>query len=234
MEFFREPKSSMSRARKRGAPRWKRRKQARPEELLNAARELFVERGFAATRLEDIAAKAGVSKATLYLYFANKEKLLEAVVQHGMPSAIADAEEHVERFGGDSGQLLRAVVQRLLTTLGDTLPSGVAKLILAESGNFPELARSYFAEVRKIYDLLARILERGVRRGEFREVDVDLTVRTLMGPLVLMPLLRHSLDPTERAPSTSRRSVGSARDIDSGITLLLEGLQIRGGLERKR
>ncbi|RIK89923.1 MAG: TetR family transcriptional regulator, partial [Burkholderiales bacterium] len=65
----------------RAERRWARRKDARPGELLDAALDLFVDRGFAATRLEDVARRAGVSKGTLYLYYANKEELLKAVVR---------------------------------------------------------------------------------------------------------------------------------------------------------
>ena len=62
-------------------PRWERRKEARPAELLAAALELFVEKGYAGTRLDDVAQRAGVSKGTLYLYFENKEDLFKAVVR---------------------------------------------------------------------------------------------------------------------------------------------------------
>ena len=70
----------------------KRRKEARPSELLEAALELFVEKGFAATRLEDVASRAGVSKGTLYLYFENKDALFKAVVQEGIIPVIAENE----------------------------------------------------------------------------------------------------------------------------------------------
>ncbi|MFA5915908.1 MAG: helix-turn-helix domain-containing protein, partial [Burkholderiales bacterium] len=69
---------------KKPQPRWARRKDARPEEIIAAALELFVERGYAATRLDDVAARAGVSKGTLYLYFENKEDLFKAVVRGNM------------------------------------------------------------------------------------------------------------------------------------------------------
>src|SRR2546430_11962234 len=62
-------------------PRWRRRKDDRPAEILSAALDCFAERGFAATRLDDIAARAGVSKGTLYLYFPGKEELFKALVR---------------------------------------------------------------------------------------------------------------------------------------------------------
>jgi AcrR family transcriptional regulator len=218
----------VSRAKKRNAPRWERRKDARPAELLGAAAELFVERGFAATRLEDVAARAGVSKATLYLYYANKEELLAAVVRSGL-SAVADAEERIERFVGDSGQLLRSVIDGLWMKFGSAPLSGVPKLVLAECSNFPELARLYHAEViQRVSALLARILDRGVRRGEFRKVDVGPTARALLGPLLMMLLWRHSFDRLENTPLSSEHC------IEAYLTLALDGLRARSSTEPAR
>ena len=93
-------------------PRWERRKEARPQELLDAALELFVQRGYAATRLDDVAALAGVSKGTLYLYFDNKEELFKAVVRANLVSALAEAEEYVAKHAGSSAELLRGFILR--------------------------------------------------------------------------------------------------------------------------
>jgi AcrR family transcriptional regulator len=210
----------MARVRKKPAPRWVRRKEARPGELLAAALELFVERGFAATRLEDIAGRAGVSKATLYLYYANKEELLKAVVRGGILPAIAHAEARVKDFPGDSSALLAAVVRGVWTEVVNTLLSGIPKLILAEAGNFPELARFYHDEViQRALGLISAILERGAQRGEFRKVDVAATARALVGPLLLMMLWRHSFERFEAQP------LAPERYLDSYIALALEGLR---------
>ena len=79
-------------------PRWERRKDARPQELLEAALDLFVERGYAATRLEDVARRAGVSKGTLYLYYENKEELFKAVVRENAGRHLQDAFREVEAY----------------------------------------------------------------------------------------------------------------------------------------
>ena len=85
-----------------------RRKETRPQELLQAALELFVEKGFAATRAEEVAHQAGVSKGTLYLYYPSKEELFKAVVRHNVVSLIAQGREMVEQFEGfEDFQLLR-------------------------------------------------------------------------------------------------------------------------------
>jgi AcrR family transcriptional regulator len=93
-------------------PRWERRKDARPQELLAAALDLFVERGYAATRLDDVAARAGVSKGTLYLYFENKEELFKEVVRANLVSALAEAEDYASNYAGKSRDLLRGFILR--------------------------------------------------------------------------------------------------------------------------
>ena len=95
-------------------PRWERRKGARPSELLAAALNLFVEKGFAATRLDDVAARAGVSKGTLYLYFDNKEALFKAVVQEGIVPVIDEGEALVRDYRGSAPELLRQIAPRTL------------------------------------------------------------------------------------------------------------------------
>src|SRR5438552_12594942 len=82
-----------------GTPR-QRRKEARPQELLAAALELFVEKGFAATRSEEVAARAGVAKGTLYLYYPSKEDLLKAVVRENLSALIAEFSSIAGTFEG--------------------------------------------------------------------------------------------------------------------------------------
>jgi AcrR family transcriptional regulator len=202
------------------ARRRTRRKESRPAELLAAALELFVERGFAATRLEDVAARAGVSKGTLYLYYSGKSDLLKAVVRGGILPAIARAETLVENFTGGARELLRAVVFGIWGNVGDSLLSGIPKLIIAESRNFPDLARFYYEEViLRGFAVMAAILRRGIERGEFREVDVDPTARAMIGPLLLLMLWRHSFQFHENEPLDARRY------LDSYISLVVEGLR---------
>ena len=131
----------------RTATRWERRKDARPQELTDAALDLFVEHGFAATRLDDVAAKAGVSKGTLYLYFDSKEELFKAVVQSSVVPVIAQAEELIRHFAGTSEELFRALVMGWWAAIGDSKASGLPKLIVSEARNFPDIARWYHDEV---------------------------------------------------------------------------------------
>lgn len=180
-------------------PRWERRKEARPQELLASAIELFVERGFAATRLEDVARRAGVSKGTLYLYYANKEDLFKAVVRQTILPMIGDAEASVAEFDGHSAELLRHIILSWWRRIGSSKASGISKLILAEADNFPELARFYQEEVMtRRMRMISNMLERGIRRGEFRAIDVPQTAQVLIAPLLMLSTWKHTVAPCER------------------------------------
>ena len=172
--------------------RWERRKEARPAEIVAAALHLFSDRGFAATRLEDVATVAGVSKGTVYLYFDSKEQLFEAVVREAITPNIARAEALVDGFEGPTPDLLRG----LFAFVGEVLETpltGVMKLIVSESGNFPQLARMYANLVlRRAFALMRRVLERGVSRGEFRPMDLHATVPLVVAPVLLLGVWKHS------------------------------------------
>jgi AcrR family transcriptional regulator len=174
-------------------PRWERRKDARPHELLAAAIDLFVERGFAATRLEDVARRAGVSKGTLYLYYANKEELFKAVVRESIVPFLGEAELSVAGFEGHSADLLRNVVADLWRQIGQHKASGLGKLMLAEAVNFPDLAAFYRQEVlRRTVRMMSGILERGVSRGDFRSVDIGQMTQVLIAPMLMLNVWSHA------------------------------------------
>lgn len=177
------------------APRWGRRKESRPAELMAAALDLFVERGYAATRLDEVAARAGVSKGTLYLYFSSKEDLFKAVVRETIVPMIHAYQRDVEQSELPSDQLLPALFRRWWETFGATKLAGIAKLIMSEAGNFPEVAEFFHAEViEPNAALIAVVIRRGIDRGEFRAVDVETTSHLLMAPLVLKAIWAHSFD----------------------------------------
>ena len=181
------------------APRWERRKDARPQELLAAALDLFVERGFAATRLEDVARRAGVSKGTLYLYYANKEELFKAVVRDNIVTAIGDAEEIVATYEGTSTDLLRAILFGWWERVGGTKASGIVKLVMAEANNFPDLAAFYREEViLRGTRVLSSVLERGVAAREFRPLDIETSTQVLIAPMLMLTLWKHSCGPCDK------------------------------------
>ena len=177
-------------------PRWERRKDARPQELLAAALDLFVERGFAATRLEDVARHAGVSKGTLYLYFENKESLFKSVVRTNMLPLLEEAESMVDQFQGNSADLFREVILGWWAAVANTKLNGISKLMMAESGNFPELAQFYHAEVITRCDaVIVRMLEHGIQRGEFRGIDPEQMKKVIVAPVLMLMLWSESLGP---------------------------------------
>ena len=172
----------------------KRRKEARPSELLEAALSLFVEKGFPATRLEDVAARAGVSKGTLYLYFENKDALFKAVIQEGIIPVIAENEAIAARHSGCSFDLLELLLENWWTKIGQTAFAGIPKLMVAEARNFPELASFYYENViSRGRALVGSALRRGMESGEFRSMDVETTVDVVIAPILMLLIWRYSM-----------------------------------------
>ena len=201
-------------------PRWTRRKEARPRELLDAALALFVERGFVATRAEDVAARADVSKGTVYFYYANKEELFKAVVRSTLVSIIQEGEALVKDYQGSSSDLLRMLMLTWWDRVGTTKASGLCKLVMAEAGNFPELARFYYEEViAPAHALFHAVLQRGIDRQEFRTIDLAMTAHTLMAPVLLTMMWQHSFAHCCQEPMPDPRA-----QIEYGVDLLLKGL----------
>jgi len=174
-------------------PRPSRRKQARPGELLAAALDLFVEKGYAATRVEEVARRAGVSKGTLFLYFASKEDLFKAVVRENISGRFPQWSSELDAFPGTSAELLRYAMNAWWAHVGDTKASGISKLMMSEASNFPELAIFYNHEVIEPgNELIRRILHRGVQRGEFRPLDLQYGVHTVLAPMLYLLVWKHS------------------------------------------
>lgn len=174
--------------------RWRRRKEARPAEILDAALAVFAEKGFAAARLEQVAKTAGVSKGTLYLYFDSKEALFEAVVRSAIVPRIADAEGLLRDHRGSATDLLAALYRRFAAVMADEQVSAIPKLVIGEAGNFPELAKFYLREVvSRGLRLMGAVLELGVARGEFRPTNVAHTTRLMIAPVLFLALWRQSL-----------------------------------------
>jgi AcrR family transcriptional regulator len=181
--------------------RWRRRKEARTPEILQAALECFGERGFAACRLDDIARRAGVTKGTIYLYFPGKEELFKAVISQSLVPRL----EAGERLVADTDVPAPVQLERLLLTLAEIIPSptvgAIPKLIIAEAGNFPEIARFYFDEViRRGRRLITGILRRGIARGEFRAFDVDAAFFSVVAPLIVAMLWKRLFEVHDAVP----------------------------------
>lgn len=174
-------------------PKWERRKDARPQELLDAALDHFVQFGYAATKLDAVAKSAGVSKGTLYLYFCSKEELFKAVVRETIVPMIGQAEGVIDQFTGSSEDLFRSLMTTWWENVGDSKLSGLPKLMMAEAGNFPEVAQFYQEEVVERGErLMMRVMKRGMERGEIRELDLELAPRIMISPVIMMMMWKHS------------------------------------------
>ena len=174
---------------------WERRKEQRPGELLNAALEVFVARGYAAARLDDVAARAGVSKGTLYLYYAGKEDLFKAVVRATILPVIEQFRRHIEQATGSSEQLLADVLKGWWSCFSKPQMGGIMKLILGEASNFPEIARFFNDEVAlPTHEVIRRLVQRGIERGEFRQpCDLNTATHLVIAPLMLKLVWNHSV-----------------------------------------
>jgi AcrR family transcriptional regulator len=203
-----------------------RRKEARPGELLDAALDLFVEKGFAATRAEEVAARAGVSKGTLFLYFPSKEELFKAVVRENISGRFQEWNQEFASFEGTTADMVRYYMKVWWERVGASKASGLTKLIISEARNFPDIAAFYQHEViQPGQELIRRILQRGVERGEFRPVDLDYAVYCVTAPMVFLMMMKHSLGVCvpEDYPLDPERYI--AAQVDT----LLHGLIVRGG-----
>jgi TetR/AcrR family transcriptional regulator len=173
-----------------------RRKQDRPGELIEAALDLFVEKGFAATRVEEVAARAGVSKGTLFLYFPSKEDLFKAVVRENVVHPVTQGAHEIAQFQGSAGELLEWMMLQWWHRYGATKASGISKLVMSEATNFPDLAAFYRQEVIEPGQALVRsVLQRGIDQGEFRPVDVELALHSVMAPVLFLVMWKHSMGP---------------------------------------
>jgi AcrR family transcriptional regulator len=202
-----------------------RRKEARPQELLAAALELFVEKGFAATRTEEVAQHAGVSKGTLYLYYPSKEELFKAVVRQNLSTLIAEGQDMVEQFVGSSADLLLELMSVWWDRVGNTPAAGIHKIVFAEVRNFPELAQFYADEVIIPADrLFTSCVARGIASGEFRALPLHEVAQALMAPMIFLALSRHSFG---CCPIQGSAPVDPAQLLRTNLDLILRGLAVR-------
>lgn len=183
-----------------GAPKFRRRKAARPGEIVGAALAVFAEKGFAAARLEEIAARAGVSKGALYLYFETKEDLFRAVVEQAIAPNIQAVRAIIATHPGPISDLLRLVPGRIAVIL-ETLPlGGVVKMVIGEAGNFPELARVWHDQlVAHALGALSDAVAAAQARGEVKPGDPRTYALQLIAPLLVGVIWRETFVPVGAA-----------------------------------
>jgi AcrR family transcriptional regulator len=173
-----------------------RRKESRPAEIMAAGLRLFSDRGFAATRLEDVAEAAGVSKATIYLYFDSKADLFKAIVRDIASPRVGAIEAFIDGFDGPATELLRGLYSQASAIIGSSEMRPIIKVVMAEARNFPEIAEFYRTEIafRGLHNI-ARLIERGIASGEFRPCDPIATAQSVIFPLLMNALATEVFGP---------------------------------------
>jgi AcrR family transcriptional regulator len=195
-------------------PRWQRRPEARPEEILDAALLVFGEHGYARTRLDEVARRAGISKGTLYLYFDSKETLFREMVRACVVTCVIAGEELLRTHQGTWRELLELIARRMWDAVRRPETARISRLVHSELTNFPELARFYFEEViLRVRRILEVVLARGAAAGEFRAVDPAVTGRLLPLMLVHSAQGQRFFQPYDSQPLTDEQAFQGALDL---------------------
>lgn len=202
-------------------PRWRRRAEARPEEILDAALAEFTARGFEAARMEDIAKRAGLSKAAIYLYFPSKMAVLEALIEAKV-GPLAQQAQTLATMGADNPLMaLRMLATAAAHRLADPNVLAVPRLVIGISGRFPQIA-TYYREhvVTRARGALESLIEAAMAKGQIRRVDTNAVVRMLIGPLFFEAMWTHVL-------GGETALLEPQKLIEQHFDVLLSGLELR-------
>jgi AcrR family transcriptional regulator len=201
------------------SPKFRRRADDRPDEVLDAALTLFAEKGFAATRVEDIAARAGLSKGAVYLYFPSKEAILEGLVKRAVLPIADNALGLLSNYSGDPRPVISMALKMVAGRLNDPKIAAIPRLLIREIINFPEFAQMYRREVLdRIIPVVQRLIQNGIDEGYFREVDAELTLRSVIGPIIAHMVI------SELFGIRPAGGLEIDRLIDNHLTVLFDGL----------
>jgi AcrR family transcriptional regulator len=201
-------------------PKRRRRKEARPSEIIEAAIAIFAERGFGAARLEDVARRAGVAKGTVFVYFPTTDDLFRAVAQTVLTS-------HLERLHSAAADLDRPIAElvpmllaQAATVIGEGRLPAMMRLLVAESRQFPDLARVWHDEVvSKVLGMLTLAIERAQARGEIKPGNARLYAFSIMGPMLASALFREVFRDTAPLPDLRELAEQHARTVLHGLLL---------------
>ena len=182
---------------KRGRPR----KDERPAEILEAGFREFAEKGFLATRLDDVAARAGVAKGTVYLYYESKEALFEAAVRSRMLPVVAQVATLAGAQDGSTAELLGMIMRTMYKRIADPDVRTLMRIIIADGQRFPGLITFYHREVlSKLMALMKGLLARGVSRGEVRKGALTELPEVLVGPGIMAAIWQMTFAGEEDIP----------------------------------
>ncbi len=169
----------------------RRRKDARPDEIVDAAFECFAEDGYAGTRLDDVAANAGVSKGLVYLYFKTKEELFKAVIRRVVLPRVQTFARTMDDYDGSVEAFLAGPLVDFAVKTIESPVRHVVRLLIAEGPKHPDLLTFYHREVVSVaFAALQRLLARGVERGEFAPSKIQDHPHLVIAPIVVSMLWR--------------------------------------------
>lgn len=168
------------------AARYQRRKEDRPQEITEAAFGAFAENGFTATKVEDVARRAGVSKGLLYVYFKTKEELFKAVIRSVVTPRLDELTRTLDASDLSAEAFIRGPVLEFMKRVPGSPVSVVIRLMISEAPKHPDLVEYYWQNVAsRGLGALRQLLRRGVDNGEFRETAVNDLPQLLVAPVMM-------------------------------------------------
>ena len=184
-------------------PKYQRRKEDRPQEIADAAFSEFAEKGYSATRIDDVARRAGVSKGLTYVYYKTKEDLFKAVVRNVVVRRVNALLDDVETTELSSEEFIRGPLLSFMKRVPGSPIAIVIRLLIAEGRRHPDLVDYYYDNVvARGLEAIRRFVERGVQRGEFRGEATQLQPQLFLAPMMLSMIWR--LVFTEKPLDTDR------------------------------
>lgn len=182
-------------------PKWSRRKDARPQEIIEAAIDEFVAKGYANAKLADIARRAGVVKGTIYRYFETKADVFRAVARHLVTEHLSTIENASSSADNDVTTVLPMILSQVADRMSDPRVPGIVRMVLVEGRTFPDLAAVWHDEViGKVAAFLTANIQRGQSTGSIRKGDPALMLFSIMGPMLLGVLFRDTFPDSPLAP----------------------------------
>jgi AcrR family transcriptional regulator len=201
-------------------PRFKRRKENRPREITAAALEAFAEKGYAATRVTDVAKRAGVSKGLLYLYFRTKEELFKAVIKSFVSPRIDALKAEIETTELSAEEYFRGPFLEFAKQIPRSPARVLVRLMIAEGAKYPDLTHWYQENVvAHGLAALRHLIERGVRHGEFRQSALQEFPHMIVAPVAFAIVWSLVFG--------SRHKLDTDRFIESHLGLILDAIKVR-------
>jgi AcrR family transcriptional regulator len=197
-----------------------RRKAERPAEILDAAFEEFVKNGYAATRLEDVAARAGVTKGTIYFYFETKERVFDEMIRHKSQDFFPELGSYAEKLEGSYNSRLRSLIVFVYRKIAEDRTSReTLRFLIAEGSRFPDLVDRHYEEfMRPVMDQFQKVIEAGVAAGEFRASPASTFTEIVMSPALLLSVWSLLFG--------TRKQIDVAVFTDASIDLIMQGLAV--------